>query len=91
MDVFNQADCGMKNSHLFFKNNNMSYDPLIYVSCDGLFIKNVHLIVIYVSDLLVIMDDTKEQHFERELIKQFSWISLSKVITHSYLQMLLAL
>jgi hypothetical protein len=47
----------------------------------------IHLIIIYVDDLLLLTDRPEADCLERELTAEFKWITMTKSTTHSYLGM----
>jgi hypothetical protein len=56
-----------------------------------MYYNKVHLIIIYVDDLLFITDKTEADRLERELTAEFNWIAMTKGETHSYLGMQITL
>jgi hypothetical protein len=49
--------------------------------------KHIHLIIIYVNDLLLLTDKTEAERLEKELTAEFKWITMTKCSVHSYLGM----
>jgi hypothetical protein len=51
----------------------------------------IHLIIIYVDDLLVLTDEAEADHVEKELTSKFNWITMTRGATQLYLGMQITL